>query len=565
MPVVPPGGCSGYAPCQNQAGYGDPGAWSNQSAYTQVSDVDNVTCTASLQGWQATGVFVPAGDSLSVIAGGEAEYSASGYAYPEGSYPGGGRHSGPPSAGPAPGGDFGSNPILSLIGPAQALALKFTATDVAPAWMGHDTGLAFPGRSSIVLASQINGGAGGYVWVCQNDNVYGDNGCCFNASFRVLSPNSTGTVATYQYTAQTAQVGCECVITLTLVDNSGNPVELTAGETQAFTLVDLSGTGQFFPSPNVTMEPGQSSVQIAYTNPNTGTYNVQVLVGPGILQTVSPVPGTMTLACVIPCSNTDPIGTLCSITRPVMRDVTRRILGQIPPVDASPFGAAGADSIDFPYPYAAVLNMALGEALAEINRRCNLHVTLPIQIPVSPVSGTYTGPQFIPLAGIIGCPVQLSVNTVRRATFTANGQYAIRLIPTNYWQLDSTFINFDNYTGAQVPYYYWVDGGNIALIPPVSQAGGILTIYAGTSFPGFASDSDTIDQLPSDFQMIIGKLAAYLICTYRPSEPDARQRMQDLLPQIAQGIKDIARWHSFQAEEVNPRLVARTGKRIRNR
>src|SRR5580700_993577 len=108
MPV-PPGDCSSYAPCQTTVGYGDPGsfingvwtvgAWSQQTNYTQTGEVDNVTCSASSQTWQPTGVQVLAGESLSILAGGESMFSVSGYSYPEGAYPGGVRHLGQPSSG----------------------------------------------------------------------------------------------------------------------------------------------------------------------------------------------------------------------------------------------------------------------------------------------------------------------------------------------------------------------------------------------------------------------------------------------------------------------------------
>src|ERR1700722_7067068 len=109
-----------YAPCQATAGYGDVGAWQPQSGYTRVAEGDKVTCLAASQTWQATGGHVMAGESLSVIAGGEADFGTNGtggeaYCYPEGSYPGYVRHYGPPTSGPAPTGDAPGYPILSLL------------------------------------------------------------------------------------------------------------------------------------------------------------------------------------------------------------------------------------------------------------------------------------------------------------------------------------------------------------------------------------------------------------------------------------------------------------------
>lgn len=373
--------------------------------------------------------------------------------------------------------------------------------------------------------------------------------------------NPSGPPTAFQVVAGGSDSNGCAPLTITLLDAGGNPVNALAGG-QVFALTDVSGT---LSPTSITIAAGSSSGMVTYCNAPTGTYPVTVAPGAGSLSGLPPqvIGVIITAPGVVISDATTPSLCFLKITRPNFRDAIRRKLGLTPPIDnLLGIAAAGEDPPGESYPSNSVVNQAIADAIRYINRETNFHtsVALTVNVPVTASNGV----QFIALQGIGAGPYQNLINTVQRAIFYSNtGNVAYRLLPTTFNALDRDFVQYDNYTPSTIPRQFFIEGYQLGILPGASM-GGTLQLYAGTGLLGFCSDTDTLDEIPIDYQAVIEDVAVALISMYTPTEDGAKDHVQMFTQLgIVQGIKQIKRWQVMMNSQQQPRFTATSHRRYR--
>lgn len=350
--------------------------------------------------------------------------------------------------------------------------------------------------------------------------------------------------------------GCD-TLTFQMLDASGHAANAPSGG-QTFTFTSSSSTGTFLPA-SLTIPAGASSGTVTYCDQFSGTYTLTVISGAGPLSGLPPRTLTVSVCGAPGDTNTS----VCNVTRPLMRDAIRRKLGIEPPIDTG-LGLAGDEPRGQRYPTNPALNQFIGDAIRYINTEGNLHVNIGVSFTIPAYPPNWQGPALISLVGDPVCAGRLSINNVKRVVYTDTAGNMYRLRATSYFDRDRNLYAWDTTFAGSQPIQFAVEAASL-LIWPAPLTAGTLSLYVGTSFPNFTSDSDWLDQLPIDYQKVIEDWATVFACQARPNEPNNLHQYQMYRTDALRGLALIKKWHAHISEEYITGFVPDKGRRWRVR
>lgn len=245
-------------------------------------------------------------------------------------------------------------------------------------------------------------------------------------------------------------------------------------------------------------------------------------------------------------------------TRAEMRDWVRARLGITPPIaqpiNSQLFGPAGTEPKDRPNPNNFLINSAIDEALSTINTRTGFHAYhFDLTVPATSLT---QGAQQIQLnlnttdvtnAAVVNQSVGLqNINSLRRVLWMDASQTQPNfLTPSPYRVSDLALIQFDSMPPA-IPTNYFVEGYSIYLYP-ASVNGGTLTLWVGTGLMQPIGDTNTIDQLPSDYFPDVLYNVMVTIAESRVLNAEMMQIAASYSGKAEAGIENIGAWQN-QAE-----------------
>lgn len=239
-------------------------------------------------------------------------------------------------------------------------------------------------------------------------------------------------------------------------------------------------------------------------------------------------------------------------TRPYMRDRIRIAMGVTPPSQTLPLGVVGEAPMGQTTPTNAEINQAITDAISRLNTRVGFNGSTSVVVTVPAASAN--GVQYFPMQGMgTGSGSQQNnINSIQKCVWNPGpGQALIPLVATSQAELDRLQYAWDNYPPA-VPQFYMVERYQLGIVPP-AQTAGTLQLYAGTSVYDFCSDTDVLNELPVDFELVLEQLATLLLSQRRPQEPGAMSRIQFLggsdgsgesSGQVHVGIKLLAQFYN---------------------
>ncbi len=301
------------------------------------------------------------------------------------------------------------------------------------------------------------------------------------------------------------------VVTIQLVDNSGNAANTPIDQYFAVE----AGTGFVTPTGYIKIPAGSSTVIFNYYNLVSGQYILNVAPFSGPLGSLAAKQVSAYLQGV----PTDPVNTMCNMTRPFMRDAIRRRLGIQPPIDNGT-GLPGQEPVDIKMPSNQVINQAITDTLSEISQRAKLPVLTNVTLAVP--ATTSTGLQFIDLSGVAGCSTQNAVDYIKRAVWTsANaGTPEYRLWPTAIYDLDRLSLSPDLMPAGE-PTQYLIEGYQLGILPG-SAYGGTISMYVGTGFFGFTDDTSPLIQFPNNLVTVLLDGASSRSALMSPTLPQSQ-------------------------------------------
>lgn len=245
----------------------------------------------------------------------------------------------------------------------------------------------------------------------------------------------------------------------------------------------------------------------------------------------------------------------------IMDDV-RLDLGIQPPSTLAPddpaYGPPGTQPAYDPIPTNYQIKNALNEILSIVNVKTGYR-GVTVNVPVTAVAGAQ-GYLQIPMNmnQIVGSYPQVAnqnLNTVRRVLYD-NGTFGspqvqwTLVLPTDAIYFDRNQAIQDNAQGS-MPTWWFIRDFIIYITPPPAinctfQIGGGLGVLP------LISDSEYIDQIPSDYHHWIRRGASQL-CALQQSGQDleARSNLELLSPIVKDGIDEIKLWYESQMSEAN--------------
>lgn len=242
-------------------------------------------------------------------------------------------------------------------------------------------------------------------------------------------------------------------------------------------------------------------------------------------------------------------------TRPYMRDRIRIAMGITPPSQTQPLAVVGEAPMGQPTPTNSEINQAITDAISRLNTIVGFNGTTSLVVPVPAATGN--GVQYFPMQGMIGGSKQNNIDSIQKCVWNpGQGQSLIPLRPTSAAELDRLQYAWDNYPPA-VPRLYMVEQYQLGIVPP-AQTAGTLQVYAGTAVYDFCSDTDVLNELPVDYQLVLEQLATLLLSQRRPQEPSAISRIQFLggqdgtgesSGQVYAGIKLLQKFYNDTTEQ----------------
>lgn len=447
-------------------------------------------------------------------------------------------------------------------GTSFTIGVATTPGGVTPEVLGTISTLGNFTFTNIALTPQqiadINSAAGASlaVQVSIGGSPFGVSGASVTAfTLTLIGSGGGGTCPTaFSFTTSIVQGVCYDLLTVQLLNNSGVPQNVPANQQQLFTLTDNS-SGVFNPPNPVVIGAGQSSVTVAYTNPLAGTYTITATPGSGPLTVAPPFAAPQSIQALISCSPSDFNAGDCGMTRANLRDMVRSACLSIQPPVFNGGLIAGAQPTGELYPSNEALNLFIFNAIRRINTETKLETQVNISLNV-PISVT-NGPQFFSLTGVqANCISTNAINTIRRLTYTDSTQPGVtyRLDPTDFQYEDRMRNLFDQQPPAQ-PFSYFLTGYQLALLPS-SQNGGVLGMYAGTAIPQFQSDSDTITQLPQDYQDALVYVTGELVCATPAGRRNFGNDTFVIMKEYASAaIEKIARWVNHGLNETQQKSI----------
>jgi hypothetical protein len=193
-----------------------------------------------------------------------------------------------------------------------------------------------------------------------------------------------------------------------------------------------------------------------------------------------------------------------------------------------------------PTPSNAHIDQAVNEALADINRYCNLAET-STDISISVAAQTANGAYRHSLGLLAATYPHISIQQVRVAYWN-DGTAVERLTPTSRSEMDrdeSSWQNTDNAT----PDKYWIEAGQICLYPSPLSAG-TLVISCTTGLSLDEADGSVPTEIPADYHPVICDMAAALVASATPEDTEMASRYSMLAERVVAGREDILRWYA---------------------
>lgn len=447
--------------------------------------------------------------------------------------------------------------------PMQTLSFNYASPTVPPvsfsrAYIFTSVGdLQNPGwniSTPTAFLDAINAAAGGN-WTAYMSGS-STNDATVTRCTLVLTPAATGGGAT-QFVVMQSGGGNGCkTLGVQLLDAFQNAANAPAGG-QAFTFSTECSDCSFSQTTLVIPE-GSSNGSVDFCCEESGNCIVMICPGTGPLSALA----CWEIRVPITGAPSDPNTAVCNITRPMVRDAIRRKLGIEVPIDTGAGNSGDAPRGQL-YPTNPALNQAIADTIRMINRKTNLYVNVNFQTMVPPVTSTFQGPLQVSLIGDSECATRLSINRVLRLVYTDSAGNITRLLPTSVYDRDKNLYDWDA-TYASVPRYFTIEAYSL-LIWPAPLIGGKLTAYVETAIPNFQSDADWLDQIPVDYEAVIEDGACYLVCGYRPSEPQYKDQFAIYKNFFEDGIREIKRWLDRISAEFQPAVMVSTGRRRRVR
>lgn len=258
-----------------------------------------------------------------------------------------------------------------------------------------------------------------------------------------------------------------------------------------------------------------------------------------------------------------------ALTRRDIRERVRHNLNKRTAKDENSSAVVGDPASTHPWPSNAFLNEKIDDALRLLNAECNIGHVQDIEVSVE--STTDDGPQRVRLRGVVttnddGHGTDFgSVNTIKRAYLTVSGTN-YPLTPLDREEYDRAGRRWEE-EDAGTPRYYWIEGSDLYLLPG-TDTDATLHLMAGTGIIGFASDADTILQLPNDFHPVAVDLATELVAESQQEDAEMASYASLYRAKVwgvanspdTGGIGRIKRWKRGQTAELQSSLFVRTGR-----
>lgn len=253
------------------------------------------------------------------------------------------------------------------------------------------------------------------------------------------------------------------------------------------------------------------------------------------------------------------------LTRAQFRDSVRRKLGIVPPIDVSNIYPPGAQPTNSPYPTNQQITDAFQDAISDINRKCEFHVT-GIPVGVNAVDSSTIGPFGLYLGDLTpnstGTTNAFAPNArvvdVQRALWTPTGSTIPVLLEPMYR---------DNMDRSGESQYYrippsqprqWYVEGYVLYITPAQSEAGTLTLTCTTGIAGMTCDTDTLDQVPFDYQNVFEYQAIVNLSITQTMDVEAQARAALYGPKAADGMASFKAWVFGGSGAPQPRLPFRS-------
>lgn len=382
-----------------------------------------------------------------------------------------------------------------------------------------------------------SGTAGGFVSISISANAGAGRNTIVTIGGIALPVAQAGSSCSYAVSPSSLSIGADGGFLSTAITTSPGCAWTPTGPPAWITLPGGPGTGIGTIEIVVASNTGS-------TSPRVGTF---VVGGQTVTVTQAGGPGG---GFAVP--DPDQIFCVNGVTRPFMRDNIRRMMGVTPPHDTLPLAIIGEPPMGQPTPTNAEINQAITDAIRWVNDKSGMSGSTVVNISVP--ATTANGVQFISLTGVgAGSGSnQNNVNTIQKAVWNpGDGASLIPLYATDAAELDRLGYAWDNYPPA-IPRAYMVERYQLGILP-AAQTAGTLQLYAGLSVYEFCGDTDVLNVLPVDYELVLEQLAVLFLSQRRPSEPGATARIQFLggmdgsgenSGQVAAGIKMIRAWYN---------------------
>lgn len=231
------------------------------------------------------------------------------------------------------------------------------------------------------------------------------------------------------------------------------------------------------------------------------------------------------------------------LTLAQLRDTVRRHLEIQAAIDVG--GNSGAAGSLSPDPTNPIINEAINEAIATVNRLVRLGLADTASIAVSGQPATTRGIQFVDVSGIVS-----NVNSlveIEHVWFRSSGGDIIALQPFSYYAPTRGHQSFPQQATGR-PAQFVLAGNQIGILPP-SNIDGTLSFSYLPGMNYLFSDADTIRNVPYECQWSVVYWACYLLCAQKAYNVDYQARGQQYLQMAKESVLQNYIWKSGYNEE----------------
>lgn len=202
------------------------------------------------------------------------------------------------------------------------------------------------------------------------------------------------------------------------------------------------------------------------------------------------------------------------------RDTVRRHLEIQAPVDIQ--GNSGDAPSLTPDPSNPVINEAINEAIATVNRLVRLGSATTRSLAISGQSATVRGIQFVDISAVVA-----NVNAlveIEHVWFTSKGGDIITLQPYSYYAPTKGHQPYPQQAPGR-PSQFVLAGNQIGILPP-SNIDGTVTFSYLSGMNYLFADTDQIVGVPYECQWAVVYWACYLLCAQKSYNVDYQARGQ---------------------------------------